>query len=197
MTQAPEESTDDFSEWAKAEFEQSYVQIRDRDQRAIELTKFYATLLCSIGAVCATVLGIPNVQPPLTWVGALLLATGVVGVLVLVWLVGLRRYFVKAARQLNAVRAFLTRHASAETMAAFVVHSTDREHPPYWHGRSTYVAMLVLVAFINSCLCTAGCAAIVIELKVTGWPVYAWGSVAFAAPAIVSVVCFRRRLGGR
>ena len=197
MTQRQEESNNDFREWAKAEFEQSYVQIRDRDHRAIELTKFYATLVCSIATVCTALLGIPTVQHPLTWVGALLLATAMIGMLVLLWLVGLRRYFVKAARQLNAVRAFLTRHASAETRAAFVVHSTDRKYPPYWHGRSTYVAMLLLLAFINSCLSAAGCAAVLIEFKVSGWAVYAWPSLAFALPAILSIVSFKHTLGGK
>ena len=185
------------AEWVKAEFDQSYEHLRDRDERIIDLTKFYATLVCSIGAACGGLLSLTTLPHPYGVVGIVLLAAALMGGLVLIWLVAFRRYFVDTARQLNALRGVYTRGIGEPMRGQAVVHRTDGSHPPYWRVSSAHVAALLLVALINSCLAALAVAAIVFDLELTGWPTVGLPLAAFVVSAVASTLYFRATLGGK
>jgi len=115
------------------------------------------------------------------------------GEILLVWLVAFRRYFVLAARQLNAIRKHATSCLSPEGKHELVIQSTDPGYPPYWHASSAHAIILVLVSLLNAALLAAGTWCIVGFLGCMKSLPVAAGGVA----AIVGMLCCRIALRER
>jgi len=150
-----------FREWFKAEFEQNWLHLRDRDQRILDVTKFYTGLVCSVGAACLAILNLGTLEHNITLVGVLLSVTAIVGIPLLVWLMSFRRYFVQAVRQVNALRRCAISRKGDADPADLCVHSTDPGTPRYWRSGSSHMAILALVTFINSSVAATGVGTVV------------------------------------
>jgi hypothetical protein len=150
------DASNDFHEWVKAEFEQSYQQLRDRDSIIVDLTKFYGGLICAVCAAANVLFGISGLPAKSLLIGAFLIISGVIGAALLMWLVAFRVYFVFTARHLNALRGHATRGLSPEDRKRFVILATDPTYPQYWHRTSAHIAICLVVSFVNAVVIGAG-----------------------------------------
>ena len=179
------------TEWLKMEFEQNFIQLRDRDQRLAELLKFHAGLVCSVGTAAVALLGLKGFGQRVELIGMLLVGTGVVGTAVLLCMVAFRRYFVQSARQINAIRQFAASEMGEDLARRVLVLSTSPDQPRYWNARSAHTAVLALVAFLNAALSGVGVYAICEGRHVAaGWAAVLAG-LAFSFLAGVAGLCFR------
>lgn len=145
-------SEESIREWMKLEFEQNFIQLRDRDDKIISMTKFFGTFLLSLCSVALGLLGLEEIQVHPAWIGALLLAGAIVGEIVLLWLISFREYFVTCARQLNALRARYVSNLATEKLE-IAIQSTNSNYPEFYNPRSAQTAiwwlMLLLVSTIG------------------------------------------------
>lgn len=102
----------DYETWLKMEFEQGFLQLRDRDERIIDLTKFYITMILSSGSIAIALLSLKDLVYRYFLVGLLLIMSCVVGEMLVILITAFRSYFVICARQLNAIRGTYTRSLS-------------------------------------------------------------------------------------
>jgi len=153
---AEDPAKNDLQEWVKAEFEQSYEQLRNRDAIIVDITKFYGGLICAVCAAANALFSIGSLPAKGLLIGLFLVLSGSIGLALLGWLIAFRRYFVFAARQLNALRAHATRSLSADEKRLLVVQATDPASPRLWHRESAHIAICLIVSFVNSAVIGAG-----------------------------------------
>ena len=148
--------SEEFKTWASLEFEQSYVQLRDRDQLILSVVKYYITFIAAIGTVSVSILGLKAFGDKNLLIGALMCGGGILGSILLAWLVALRKYFVSAAQQLNALRGYFVKSLTEDQKREIVVQGTDATYPPTWNASSSHIVVCLLVMIVNAAFVGGG-----------------------------------------
>jgi hypothetical protein len=141
--------------WLKVEFEQNFIQLRDRDDKILGLTKFYVSAMLGVGSVAIGLLGLEKLGHPYTLVGMLLLGACILGEMFFVWMVAFRGYFVECARQINAIRRAY-RDSLPAGLSWCVLQPTDPAVPRTLNRRSGHIVVMALMSFVNACLAGIG-----------------------------------------
>ena len=144
-----------YESWLKAEFEQNFDHLRDRDSKFIEIIKFYATLVLGVITASIALMGVKNLNHAFALVGLLLIATCFVGEICLLWMIAFRKYFVTSARQVNAIRLLYKENIPKEYQGS-VLQSTDPLQPPLLHKGSAHITMMRIITFVNATLAAIG-----------------------------------------
>lgn len=145
----------DYETWSKMEFEQGFLQLRDRDERIIDLTKFYITMILSSGSIAIALLSLKDLVYRYFLVGLLLIMSCVVGEMLVILITAFRSYFVICARQLNAIRGTYTRGIPTSEKGC-IVQPTDPSYPPMFNKNSAHFIVILLMTFINAALGVLG-----------------------------------------
>jgi len=154
----------DCESWLKAEFEQNFLQLRNRDDKIIGLTKFYVTAILSVGSAAIALMGLSNLKHPHIWLGFLLFGTCIVGEILFVWMIAFRKYFVNCARQLNAIRRLYYEFIPVSERYC-IVQPIDPSFPPLLNRGSAHIIVMLLMSFLNAIV--AALSAYGLTLKMT------------------------------
>jgi phosphoglycolate phosphatase-like HAD superfamily hydrolase len=174
------------------EYEQNFIQLRDRDEQITGMTKFFATLMLSLGSVIVGLLGIRQLNAKVQLVGMLLLATALVGEILFFWLVSFREYFVVCARQLNSLRRRYVELLPADSRVV-AVQPTDPRYPKvlHWGSAQMWIWLFMLVLILLS----AGAGTILLFggfNALSGRPLFIAGAVMGAILALDATYVLRR-----
>lgn len=145
----------DYEAWLRMEFEQGFIHLRDRDEKMVELTKLYITTVLGSGSIAIALLGWENLSFRLPLVGMLLMASCVLGEMILLSLAAFRTYFVTCARQINAIRRVYSGSIPQGNIEC-IVQPTDPAYPPMFHATSAHFMVILLMAFLNATLALLG-----------------------------------------
>lgn len=140
---------EEYESWLKLEYEQNFLQLRDRDEKILDLTKFYITVTLGAAGLTATLLGLKEVEVSFLAIGFLLLGTLIAGEIILIWMTAYRRYFVTCANQINAIRKFYSDKIPVENRRV-IIQPIDPSYPPLLHKGSSQMLMIYLTSFINA-----------------------------------------------
>ena len=146
----------DVDSWLRTEFEQNFIQMRDRDDKIINITKFYITLIAGIISACVALLGLKKLTSPYYWVGLLLIFTSIIGELIFFWIIVFRKYFVKCARQVNSLRGFYSEKLAKYIKKDIIINPTDASYPKLINKKSSHTIIFTIMTFVNSSLIAVG-----------------------------------------
>ncbi|GEM_PF-6217856 len=149
------EVEDQTNKWLLLEFQENFIQLRDRDEHILGMTKFFATLILSVATVIVSLLGLKNFVVSPRWIGLLMITTAVVGEILFLWMVTFRSYFVVSAQQLNAIRQHFVRRMPEE-LRWVAVQPTSPLYPSVFRWGSSVTAIWTLIVFLVMSLLGAG-----------------------------------------
>lgn len=145
------ENINKTEEWLMLEFEQNFEQLRDRDDKMLDLFKYYSTGIAAVGATCLTVFEGGKLSNPTLTVGLFLLLISILAELFFFWLATFRTYFVTCARQLNAIRKYYSEPINAAN-PNLIIQSKSHLYPKLYTAKSAHTIMLVAMTTINCCM---------------------------------------------
>jgi len=183
-----------YESWLKAEFEQNFDHLRDRDSKFIEIIKFYATLVLGVVTASIALMGVKNLNHAFALVGLLLIATCFVGEICLLWMIAFRKYFVTSARQVNAIR-HLYKENMPEEYQGCVLQSTDPSQPPLLHKGSAHITMMRIITFVNATLATIGGLGVMSYItQIKNWQRISVFTTTFLVVIVVNTLYIKKKL---
>ncbi len=150
--------------WLKLEFQQNFDQLRYNDDKLTSLEKFFVAEVLGVIGVAIALYNKRFSESPRISIAILVLFASILGEIIYVWAITIRKYFVLSARQINSIRNYYV-NLNSDEVRRFILLPTDSKHPVFINKSSSHLIALYLMNFINSILFSSSISFIVSTFK--------------------------------